>query len=107
MSIYELVEVYADAWRKKNVAIIEPFLADNFTYSSMWVFETLDKKGYLVYLQGKFNAIKRSGSIIEVATGENKMGIPSVILNQDGSRPAYITVKESEGKIVEAYMMAF
>ena len=107
MSIFELVEIYADAWRKMDVAIVEPFLADSFTYSSMWVFETLDKNGYLVYLQGKFDAIKRSGSIIEVTTGMNDMGIPSVILRQDGSFTAFITVKESEGKISEAYMLAF
>lgn len=107
MNIYELVEVYADAWTKLDASLIKPFLSNDYTYSSMWVFETLDKNGYLEYLQGKFHTIKKTGSQIKVSTGKNKMGIPSVILCQDGIRPAYITVKESNGLIVEAYMMAY
>lgn len=107
MTTEQLVELYAEAWRNLEADIIAPFLSQNFTYSSMWVFETLDKENYINYLKGKFNAIRTSGGKPVVSTGSNETGIPSVILKQGGNPPVYITVKASEGLISEAYMMAF
>lgn len=106
MDIKELAEKYAEAWRMLDASIIGPYLADDFTYGSMWVFQTLDREGYLDYLKGKFEAIRTSGGKPEVKTGYSENGDTCVGLNQNGNI-AYIHIKVRDDKITEAYMMAF
>jgi hypothetical protein len=101
-----LAEKYAEAWRKLDAEIIFPFLADDFTYGSMWVFQELDLEGYKTYLRGKFDAIRKTDSAPDVKTGYSENGDVCVGLNQ-GGRNAYIHLKEENGKLKSAYMMAF
>lgn len=107
MTTEQLVEKYAEAWRQLDADIIVPYLAESFTYSSMWVFQTLDRDGYIEYLKGKFKAIRQTGGTPQVATGVNSAGIPSVILKQGDNPPAFITVKSQDGLLTEAYMLGF
>lgn len=107
MSTEELVDIYAESWRKLDADIIAPYLAEDFTYSSMWVFQNLGRDGYIDYLKGKYDAIRRTGGVPSVAKGRNSMGIPSVILKQGDNPPAYITVTSQDGKITKAYMLGF
>lgn len=106
MTAEELTKVYAEAWEKLDVSVIAPYLADDFTYGSMWVFQSLDRDGYLDYLKGKFEAIESSDTKPEVKTGYSENGDPCVWLNQNGNI-AFIHVKAKDGKIAEVYMMAF
>lgn len=105
MTDIELVEKYAEAWRKLDVSIIEPFLDESFTYSSFYVFESLNKERYIEYLAGKFNTLKSNGTAPEVSTGVERTGKPCVILKQGGNDPACITVQFKNGKISEGYMI--
>lgn len=102
-----LIEVYAKTWETLNVDLLIPFLDDKFTYSSMWVLGNLDHDGYIDYLRGKFDCIKKTNSKIEVKIGYNEIGDLAVVLRQDYSRIAFITITEENGKITSAYMCAF
>lgn len=107
MTNKELVEIYAETWRKLDAKIVEPYLDESFSYSSFYVFETLDRKRYIEYLSGKFSAIKAAHSVPAVSTGIDKTGSPCVILNQGNGEPACITVRTNGDKIVEGYMIPF
>ena len=107
MTNLELVEIYAEAWRKLDVTILEPYLADDFKYSSFYVFDTLGKEEYLDYLKGKFTAIKASGTEPIVSLGKEGGVLPCVLLQQSGNSLAAITVKVQEGKIVVGYMIPY
>lgn len=51
------------AWDRLEASIIEPFLSTDFSYGSYWVkAQNMDRAGYLEYLPGKFNTIKKSNS---------------------------------------------
>ena len=107
MTNIEIVEKYAEAWRQLNAEIISPLLDETFTYSSCWVFESLNRRRYLEYLEGKFKAIKSSNSAPKVAIGYDNLMCPCVILQQGSNEPVCITVKINEGKITEGYMIPY
>lgn len=106
MNTEELAGVYAEAWKKLDVSIIEPYLSEDFTYGSMWVFQTLDRKGYVDYLEGKFKAVKETDTCPQVGLARSENGDVCVHLNQGGNI-AFIHIKTKDDKITEAYMMAF
>ena len=105
MTNIEIVEKYAEAWRQLNAEIISPLLHETFTYSSFWVFESLNRERYLEYLRGKFEAIKSSNSAPKVSIGYDNLMNPCVVLQQGSNEPACITVKFKDGKIIEGYMI--
>lgn len=72
-----------------------------------WVYASLNRESYLDYLNGKFEALAKSGSNIDVSVGTNTIGDYAVVLRQDGEQPIYITIKEKGGKIAEACMLPF
>lgn len=103
----QLVEIYAMSWRKRDVSILAPYLDDSFSYTSFGVYASLNRESYLDYLNGKFEALAKSGSNIDVSVGTNTIGDYAVVLRQDGEQPIYITIKEKDGKIAEACMLPF
>lgn len=107
MNSLQLIEIYAKAWQQRDVTILAPYLADNFSYTSVWVFESLNRNRYLEYLKGKFDAIKMSGSKVDVTVGTNTIGDNAVILRQDSAPQVYITIVDREGMIAEACMSPF
>lgn len=70
----QLVEIYAMSWRKRDVSILAPYLDDSFSYTSFWVYASLNRESYLDYLNGKFEALAKSGSNIDVSVGTNTIG---------------------------------
>ena len=71
----ELVEVFAKAWETLDAEIIAENLDDDFVYDSQWVMESLDRKEYIEYIRGKFNAIKSNSSRPNVKiVPDNQMG---------------------------------
>ncbi|MGN0844344.1 MAG: hypothetical protein ACI4QT_03890 [Kiritimatiellia bacterium] len=51
------------AWEALDASILEPHLSPDFSYGSYWVkAQNLDRKGYLDYLPGKFNTIRRTAA---------------------------------------------
>ena len=105
MTDIEIVAKYAEAWEKLDQSIIEPYLDESFSYSSFWVFETLDRERYIDYLSGKFKAIRATNTapIVSMLTTEGRS--PSVVLKQGNKEPAAIVVKIKDGKLTEGYML--
>lgn len=106
MDILDLAGQYAEAWKKLDVSIVAPYLSEDFTYSSMRVFESLDRQGYIDYLEGKFKTIAGSSSRPQVDVAKSENGDICVHLDQGGDI-AFIHIKAGDGKITEAYMMSF
>ena len=103
----KLLDLFAEAWRKLDAEIIIPYLAPDFEYSSCWVFSSLDCQGYIDYIRGKFEAIRKSNSQVVVEKGYNELGESAVVLTQDGERRAYLTIAVEDGKIKRADLMPF
>lgn len=106
LSHEELVSAYVKAWNELDASIIEPLLADDFTYGSMWVMTDLKgKTAYMDYISGKFATIKRTGSVVEAKIGVSpQTGLARLEMLQDGHRCAKIDVKSENGKMTSAYM---
>lgn len=104
MSDEELLHDLAMAWRTLDPELIIQHLAPEFRYDSMWVFESLDHDGYADYIRGKFNTIKRTGSLLEI---KEIPGRNAIAISQDGKEPAYYIIKIQDGKIVKGDLTAF
>ncbi|MBC8601646.1 hypothetical protein H8784_07910 [Parabacteroides acidifaciens] len=97
-----VIIAFEEAWNKKDVSIIEPYLVPDFTYSSQWVLEEMKGKDkYLNYLAVKFNTIIQTGSVVKVNAIPNKKGI---YLVQDNNRPVIIAIKVHHGMAYRADM---
>ena len=106
MTQKELTETIAKAWNALDAKIIEPCLSDGFEYESFWVFETMKGKvNYLNYLTGKFNAIKRSGSMI-VAHAIFQDGIDEYViaLDQDVRQDTALQIWTENGLVTKMWM---
>lgn len=100
----QIVHDLAMAWRTLNPELIIQHLAPEFRYDSMWVFDWLDHDGYINYIRGKFNTIKRSGSQLTI---QEVPGRKAISISQDGKEPAYYIIKIKDGKIVKGDLTAF
>ena len=100
----QIVHDLAEAWRTLNPELLIQHLAPGFRYDSMWVFDSLDHDGYVDYIRGKFNVIKRSDSklIIQEVPRRN-----AIAIKQDNNEPAYYIIQIKDGKIVKGDLMAF
>lgn len=50
---FDMLDEYVDCWNNLTIGNLEDYLSDDFRYSSTWVLEELDKKGYLEYFAEK------------------------------------------------------
>lgn len=94
----EALQIYADCWNEKYIGIFDVCLSENFHYSSFWVCEELDKKGYLNYLEGKLNTLEKSQSEVTAKVQGNL-----IVVTQD-NKNYVIDVKFEKELIVSAYM---
>ena len=100
----QIVKDLAAAWRTQDAELLIQHLAPEFRYDSMWVFEWLDCDGYAEYIRGKFDAIKKSGSQLNI---HEVPGHDAIAISQDGNEPAYYIIKIEDGKIVKGDLTAF
>lgn len=100
----QIVHDLAEAWRTLNPELLIQHLAAEFRYDSMWVFESLDHDGYVDYIRNKFNAIKKSGSKIEI---KEVPGRNAIAIRQDEKETAFYIIQIKDGKIVKGDLMAF
>ena len=99
-----ILQAYAEAFEKTDASIVEPFLKEDFHYSSFNVLEEIDsKQEYLDYLSGKFKAIRRTRAFVTVYVVHDKPNL--LLLMQDGNDPAVLNVVIENGLIVRADMM--
>lgn len=100
----QIVHDLAEAWRTLNPELLIKHLAPEFQYDSMWVFESLDHDGYVDYIRGKFNTIKKSGSRLTI---HEVPGHNAIAIMQGNSEPAYYVIEIKDGKIVKGDLTAF
>ncbi len=67
---------------------------------------SLNRQGYIDYIRGKFETIKRGKAEIVVEKGSNEIGKPAVVMTQGGER-IYLTIDVEDGKIRRACLMPF
>ena len=103
-SIDYFTNAYAVAWNTLDISLIEKLLASDFHYSSFWVYnEMTSAREYLEYLKGKFETLKRSGSVVKA---EQIPGKDFIVLTQDNVRQCGIIIKvNDDGFIARADMM--
>ena len=102
----ELAAKYAETWQLLNPAIISPYLNKDFHYKSDWVYDELpSRKEFLDYFIGKLEAIKRTGSKINVSVLRNKFtGQVGLSLFQDMQKASMLLLTTNEGQITSARM---
>jgi hypothetical protein len=103
-NIDRFTKAFADAWNSLDISPIEHLLADDFHYSSFWVLEEMTTAAqYLTYLRGKFNTIRKTGSVINA---EQIPGKNFIVLMQDGIRKSGIILTiNNDDMILRADMM--
>lgn len=89
------------AWNTLDSQLIIKHLDKNFVYDSQWVLESLSYERYISYLTGKFNTIKKTGSIVEATIIDG-----AVRLNQNGN-VAFYRVEIKDGKIIKGDLCMF
>ena len=100
----QIVHDLAEAWRTLNPELLIRHLAPEFKYDSMWVFESLDHDGYVDYIRGKFNTIKKSGSRLTI---HEVPGCNAIAIVQAAGEPTYYVIEIKDGKIVKGDLTAF
>lgn len=98
---------FAKAWETLNADLIIKHLSPDFRYDSQWVFDSLDYKGYIEYIRGKFKTIRNSKSEIEVRiihTSETK-GI--IAIRQDKGEHAFYVIQIKNGKVTKGDLCMF
>lgn len=76
--IIQLLNKLADTYTKYDASIIEEYLAEDFHYASMWVFDEItSKEAYLNYLRGKLQTMKNNGVLhkFEIIQGSRGYGL--------------------------------
>lgn len=101
VSSLQILHDIQTAWNTLNPQLIIKHLDKSFVYDSQWVLESLDYEGYISYLTGKFDTIKKTGSIVEASIVDG-----AVRLNQNGSI-AFYRVKIKDGKIIKGDLCMF
>ena len=103
-----LVEILAEAWKTLDASELVKYIHPDFQYDSQWVFRSMFAEEYPGYIAGKFNAIRNSGSKVEVSiVDDNQFGGKMVKLLQDETKPGYLRIKTADGKITKMDMCMF
>lgn len=89
---------------------LEPYLADNFSYSSQMVFDELvGKEAYLDYINHKFTAIRSTGTLVFAEMGELRFTHPfgPCVLMAQGSKENLVAtvLAEVEGGLIQQFDM--
>ncbi len=103
-----LVEVLAEAWKNLDATELLKYIHPDFQYDSQWVFDSMFADRYPEYITGKFNAIKSTGSKVEVSIVDDDIfGGKMVKLVQDRDKVGYLRIKTTNGKISKMDMCMF
>lgn len=79
LSHKEIAKIVAAAWNNQDASLLEPYLYEDFEYSSMALLNIMKgKDNYLAYLSGKFDAFKNGGITYHAEVVEEN-GISSVV----------------------------
>jgi len=95
LSQTDALRAYARMMNTLDVKHIEPLLAEDFHYSSQWVFaEIASKQEYLDYIRPKLETIATSGARVyaEMAVHDGWGGDPCVVMAQGSPSNLVATV---------------
>ena len=93
---------WAKAYNSFDMSDLEPLIAENVRYSSMWVFdEIVGRTNYLDYLRGKLVAIQNSSSLVSAEIAETR----PYPMYQMPEQPCVYVRQESGDKISEAVVL--
>lgn len=102
-----VIEDFAKAWETFNPELIIKHLSPDFQYDSQWVFESLDYKGYVDYIRGKFETLKNKKVAIRVEVVDDPyMGGQMLKLIQSGE-PIIYRITILDGKVVKGDLCMF
>lgn len=74
----------AEAYTNYDASIIEPFLADDVHYASMWVFQELTSKSeYIDYLKGKLATMKAHHAVFDFEIVPGRMHKNALLASRD------------------------
>ena len=112
MNEAELLIEYAKAWNHLDTSYLEDILADDFQYTSQWVFTTMHgKDNYIEYLSEKFKTILKNPASIPRAemayfkSAYGELNKPCIIISQNDFKASMI-IKIANGKIAKADLVA-
>ena len=79
----QALRAYATMMNTLDASCLEPLLADDFHYSSQWVFAEIESKNeYLGYILPKLDAIRNAGSVVwaEMGSLDREFPGPCVVM---------------------------
>ena len=93
----------AEAYQQYDASIIEPYLADDMHYASMWVFhEMTSKQEYMDYLTGKLQTLKKNGVRMEFQIVQGMMHEKALLVTNDEApegKFGFVADFDEEGKV--------
>ena len=103
------LRAYATMMNTLDAGAIEPLLADDFHYSSQWVFDEItSRQAYLDYIHPKLKAVRKSGIKVWAEMAHLERGIPGpcVVMAQESkdSLLSLILGKVANGKLTRLDM---
>ena len=104
LTVEQALRAYATMINTNDASVLAPLLADDFHYASQWVFAEIESKAaYLDYIEGKLQAIRRTGSAVWAEMGrlDHTWPGPCVVMAQDekANLVALVMAKVKGGKI--------
>ena len=98
---------FAKAWETLNADLIIRHLSPDFKYDSQWVFESLNYKGYIEYIRGKFKTIRKSKSEIEVRIIRHSEFDGVIAIRQNKGEPVFYIIRIENGKVTKGDLCMF
>ena len=96
----DIIMDFAKAWQTLNTKLIEKHLSSDFIYDSQWVFESLDYKGYIKYIRGKFKTLRRNRNNIDVQIVSVSELEGVISIQQNKGEPVFYVIKIKKGEVV-------
>ena len=103
----DIIMDFAKAWQTLNTKLIEKHLSSDFIYDSQWVFESLDYKGYIKYIRGKFKTLRRNRNNIDVQIVSVSELEGVISIQQNKGEPVFYVIKKKKGKVVKGDLCMF
>ena len=106
---------WAKAYNAFDLTDLEPLIAENIRYTSMWVFQDLvGRENYLDYLRAKLDAIRNSGARVTAEVAETRpypmyqmdeeLGVYARQESGETIHEAVVLFSTSDGRITEIVM---
>ncbi|MDY6370726.1 MAG: hypothetical protein SPL12_00315 [Bacteroidales bacterium] len=100
----EFLQKLAETYQTYNPSIVQPYLAEDVHYASLWVFQKLkSKQEYLDYLSGKLDAMKNSGKQFDFRIVDGSHYAKALLV---GTECGFVVDFNDDGKVCMINMTA-